>query len=64
MHGSVDHAIDLERAQGMAQLAQWYAQGLVKPAIDCKLPMADLAQAYARMDTRQVQGKVLLVNPA
>ena len=51
-------------AQGMAQLAQWYAQGLVKPAIDCKLPMADLAQAYARMDTRQVQGKVLLVNPA
>ena len=48
--------------QGMAQLMQWYAQGLVKPAIDCKLPMSQLAAAYARMETRQVQGKVVLVN--
>ncbi len=49
-------------AQGMAQLLQWYRQGLVKPAIDCKLPMSQLAAAYARMATRQVQGKVVLVN--
>jgi NADPH:quinone reductase len=49
-------------AQGMAQLFDWYAKGLVKPPIDCKLPMADLAAAYARMGSRQVQGKVLLVN--
>jgi NADPH:quinone reductase len=49
-------------AQDMAQLAQWYAQGLVKPAIDCKLPMAQLAAAYARMGSRQVLGKILLLN--
>jgi NADPH2:quinone reductase len=49
-------------AAGMAQLAQWYREGKVKPAIDCKLPMNDVRAAYARMGTRQVQGKVVLVN--
>ena len=49
-------------AQGIAQLAHWYAEGKVKPAIDCKLPMSELRAAYARMGTRQVMGKVLLVN--
>ena len=46
----------------MAQLAQWYAQGKVKPAIDAQLPMAELRQAYARMGSRQVQGKIVMVN--
>jgi NADPH:quinone reductase len=49
-------------AAALQQLAQWYAQGKVKPVIDCKLPMAALPEAYARMGTRQVRGKVLLVN--
>jgi NADPH:quinone reductase len=49
-------------AAGLGQLAQWYAQGLVRPAIDMRLPMADIRQAYARMGARQVQGKLLLVN--
>lgn len=49
-------------AAGMAQLAQWYAQGKVKPAVDCRLPMAELPRAYARMASREVMGKVLLVN--
>lgn len=49
-------------AQGMAELARWYAEGKVKPAIDLKLPMRELPAAYARMATRQVQGKVLMVN--
>jgi NADPH2:quinone reductase len=49
-------------AAGMAQLAAWYAQGLVKPAIDSQLPMAQLPAAYARMASREVQGKVLMVN--
>ena len=49
-------------AAGMAQLTQWYAQGKVKPPIDCTLPMADVRAAYARMASRQVQGKVVLVN--
>jgi NADPH:quinone reductase len=50
-------------AAAMVQLAQWYAQGLVKPVIDQRLPMADLKAAYQRMGTRQVKGKLLLVNP-
>lgn len=49
-------------AAGMKQLLQWYAEGKVKPAIDCRLPMAELPAAYARMATRQVQGKVVLTN--
>jgi NADPH2:quinone reductase len=49
-------------AAAMMQLAGWYAQGKIKPVIDAKLPMADLPQAYARMGTRQVRGKLLLVN--
>ena len=48
--------------QNMAALFAWHAQGKVKPAIDTRLPMADLAQAYARMASRQVCGKLLLVN--
>ena len=51
-----------QHAAAMAQLAQWYAQGLVKPAIDQRLPMRELPAAYARMGSRQVCGKVLLVN--
>ena len=47
----------------MRQLAQWYGQGLVKPVIDQVLAMSELKAAYARMGTRQVIGKVLLVNP-
>jgi NADPH2:quinone reductase len=49
-------------AQDMAQLSAWYAQGLVKPAIDSLLPMAALPQAYARMASRQVMGKVVMHN--
>ncbi|MCC6250562.1 MAG: NADPH:quinone oxidoreductase family protein [Rubrivivax sp.] len=49
-------------AAGLAHLAQWYREGKIKPAIDCRLPMRDVRAAYARMGTRQVQGKVVLVN--
>jgi NADPH:quinone reductase len=49
-------------ARGMAELARWYAEGKIKPAIDQRLPMRELPAAYARMATRQVQGKVLMVN--
>ncbi len=50
-------------AAAVAQLAQWYAQGKVKPVIDRVLPMSELKAAYARMGSRQVIGKLLLVNP-
>jgi NADPH:quinone reductase len=49
-------------AAALGQLAQWYAQGKIKPVIDRRLPLAELPMAYARMSTRQVQGKLLLVN--
>jgi NADPH2:quinone reductase len=49
-------------AAALAQLAQWYAQGRVKPVIDQRLPMSELQAAYARMGSRQVMGKLLLVN--
>jgi NADPH2:quinone reductase len=49
-------------ARGMAELARWYAEGKIKPAIDLRLPLRELPAAYARMATRKVQGKVLMVN--
>lgn len=50
-------------AADMARLAQWYAEGRVKPVIDLRLPMSELPTAYAHMAGRQVVGKLLLVNP-
>jgi len=49
-------------ARALAELAGWYAQGRIKPAIDRVLPMAALSDAFARMGSRQVQGKIVLVN--
>lgn len=49
-------------AKALGQLAQWYAQGLVKPVIDRRLPMRELPVAFARMGSRQVHGKLVLVN--
>jgi NADPH2:quinone reductase len=49
-------------AKNLMQLAQWYAQGKVKPVIDQRLPMTGLMQAYERMGSRQVRGKLVLVN--
>jgi len=49
-------------AASLAELAGWYARGLVKPVIDARLPMSALPEAYARMGSRLVRGKLLLVN--
>ena len=49
-------------AQMMGQLAQWYAQGQVKPVIDRTMPMAELKAAYALMGSREVKGKLVMVN--
>jgi NADPH2:quinone reductase len=46
----------------MKELAQWYAQGKIKPAIDRTMPMAELKAAYAHMGSRQVMGKLVLEN--
>jgi NADPH2:quinone reductase len=47
----------------MQELARWYAQGKVKPVIDRTMPMAELKAAYARMGSRAVKGKLVMVNP-
>jgi NADPH2:quinone reductase len=49
-------------ARGLEALAAWYAQGKIKPVIDRKLPLRELPAAYERMTSRQVRGKLLLVN--
>ncbi len=46
----------------MKELAQWYGQGKIKPVIDGTMPMADLKAAYARMGSRAVKGKLVMVN--
>ena len=46
----------------MAELAEWYAAGKIKPVIDCTMPMDALKAAYARMGSRQVKGKLVMVN--
>ena len=46
----------------MAELAQWYGQGKIKPVIDGTLPMAELKAAYAHMGSRGVKGKLVMVN--
>ncbi|MFC5499597.1 NADPH:quinone oxidoreductase family protein [Caenimonas terrae] len=46
----------------MKELAQWYAQGKIKPVIDRTMPMAELKEAYAHMGSRGVKGKLVMVN--
>jgi len=45
----------------MRELLEWYQQGKIKPVIDCTLPMAQLQEAYTRMASRAVKGKLVLV---
>ncbi len=49
-------------AKMMAELGRWYQQGRIKPVIDRTMPMADLKAAYARMGSRGVMGKLVMVN--
>ncbi len=49
-------------AAGLVELTKWYAKGLVKPALDARLPMSELPAAFERMALRKVMGKVVLLN--
>jgi NADPH2:quinone reductase len=49
-------------AAAVQELAHWYAEGKIKPVIDCTMPMAELKAAYARMGSRAVKGKLVMVN--
>lgn len=44
------------------ELVGWYQSGRIKPVIDRTLPMQELKAAYARMASREVRGKLVLVN--
>jgi NADPH2:quinone reductase len=46
----------------MAELARWYTEGRIKPVIDRTMPMNELKAAYARMGSRAVMGKLVMVN--
>jgi NADPH2:quinone reductase len=46
----------------MQILLDWYRDSKIKPPIDSQISMDNLAQAYARMGSRQVMGKLVLVN--
>jgi NADPH2:quinone reductase len=45
----------------MAELAQWYLAGKIKPVIDGAMPLGELKAAYARMGSRGVMGKLVMV---
>ena len=49
-------------AKALAELAQWYAQGKVKPVIDQRLPKDQLPKAFAIMASRKVRGKLVMTN--
>ena len=46
----------------MAELAQWYGQGKIKPVIDSARPMSELKGALQYMGARSVKGKLVMVN--
>lgn len=43
------------------QIFTWVAEGKLKPAIDAALPFAEAGEALARLERRQVKGKLVLV---
>lgn len=48
----------------LGQLGQWYGAGKIRPVLDRVLPMEQLPEAFARMGSRQVVGKIVLRNAA
>ncbi len=52
-----------KNAEMMQTLTDWYENKKIKPFIDSTMPMDQLMQAYERMNSRAVQGKLVMVNP-
>ncbi len=48
--------------RNMRQLQEWLAEGTVRPPITERIGLADVPEALARMESRQVLGKIV-VNP-
>ncbi|CAG1017661.1 alcohol dehydrogenase [Burkholderiaceae bacterium] len=49
-------------ALALAELADWYVKGRIKPVLDQVLPMPELKAAFVRMGSRQVRGKLVMTN--
>jgi NADPH2:quinone reductase len=49
-------------ADMLRHLALWYRSGKIKPVIDRVLPMTELITAFDLMATREIKGKLVLVN--
>jgi NADPH2:quinone reductase len=52
-----------KNAHMMDTLMQWYEAKKITPVIDKTMPMNELMEAYARMNSRAVQGKLVMINP-
>src|ERR1700712_819039 len=48
-------------ARMLGVLAAQYASGQIRPVIDQVLPLSQLAQAYERLENRQILGKLVMV---
>jgi NADPH2:quinone reductase len=48
-------------ARMLGVLASQYARGSIKPVIDDVLPLSKLADAYRRLEQRQILGKLVMV---
>ncbi len=46
----------------LAELLRWWQEGKIQPVLDQVLEMQQLPAAFARMQSRQVVGKVVLIN--
>jgi NADPH2:quinone reductase len=49
-------------AASVKQLAEWFAQGKLRPHVSQSFPLAKAAEALKQMAARQVKGKVVLVS--
>jgi NADPH:quinone reductase len=47
-------------AANLQQILKWYLAGVIKPLIDSTFQMRDVRQAFEKMATRSVRGKIVL----
>ncbi len=52
----------MRNATALMQLAQWYAQGRIKPVVHTQMSMKELPAAFDLMTQRRVVGKLVLTN--
>ena len=48
----------------MQQLAQWFAEGKVRPVVSERVPLAGAAAAIERLARRQAMGKIVVLPEA